>query len=703
MASIILIKGDDTNWNDQQSFVINLDTTLDLTQGFSAQFTIGNIVKEFDSIADNKIYPVLTNKETSQLPLGYINGVLKIYDSEKRIKTIKSNIPFVVQKGVFTSNKDINADGESLPVEEINLTINSTDIIDYNSVVNKPVLNGHELKGDVVLTKSDIGLSNVDNTSDLNKPISTAAQNALDKKADKAELDETNTRVEANSTELTNIKADIVDIDADINGLTTEVNKIENDYALKTEIPDVSDFVLDSELASVAKTGSYNDLKDQPIIPPSYTLPKASNTVLGGIKVGNNLTITEDGTLNAQASGETGTSNYNDLINQPQINSVILSGNKTLEDLGIQALGDYALKSEIPDTSNLASKSEIPTKTSQLTNDSNFLTSIPSTYVTELELNEKGYATQAAVNTALASKLDITTASTTYASKTELDNTADDLALVTNQVGAQGESINDLTTSVNNLSNTKADKTEVPEAYTLPTASTTTLGGVKVDGTSITINNGVISSSGSVETDTSNLVTLDNEQTITGKKRFSDGLDLAQNKAITAANGVDIAIYDGTKLAIGATTDPLTIQSYNNPKIIRNVTNDDGEQTATQFENIDSGNINDYVSSNTPTNMVTTNTEQTITSSKTFSGAYPIKSNSLYTANNKQIFFHNLSNNITTFGDINTATKISGTQVTINNSNAVTSDEITKIKKLTQAEYDALTTKDETAFYVIEG
>ena len=38
-------------------------------------------------------------------------------------------------------------------------------------------------------------------------------------------------------------------------------------------------------------------------------------------------------------------------------------------------------------------KSEIPTKTSQLTNDSNFLTSVPSEYVTESELNAKGYLT----------------------------------------------------------------------------------------------------------------------------------------------------------------------------------------------------------------------------------------------------------------------------------------------------------------------
>ena len=39
--------------------------------------------------------------------------------------------------------------------------------------------------GVVTLAKSDVGLGNVDNTSDLNKPISTATQNALNNKVDK--------------------------------------------------------------------------------------------------------------------------------------------------------------------------------------------------------------------------------------------------------------------------------------------------------------------------------------------------------------------------------------------------------------------------------------------------------------------------------------------------------------------------------------
>ena len=57
-----------------------------------------------------------------------------------------------------------------------------------------------------------------------------------------------------------------------------------------------------------------------------------------------------------------GTSDYNELINKPQINNIELIGNKTLDELGIQPKGDYALTSDIP------------TSTSDLTNDSGFIT-----------------------------------------------------------------------------------------------------------------------------------------------------------------------------------------------------------------------------------------------------------------------------------------------------------------------------------------
>ena len=87
------------------------------------------------------------------------------------------------------------------------------------------------------------------------------------------------------------------------------------------------------------------------------------------IEAGTNITLDQEGstlTINS-TGGSGGTSDYTDLTNKPSINNVILSGNKSLNDLGIQPAGNYALESEIP------------TKTSDLTNDSGFITSYTET------------------------------------------------------------------------------------------------------------------------------------------------------------------------------------------------------------------------------------------------------------------------------------------------------------------------------------
>jgi hypothetical protein len=53
------------------------------------------------------------------------------------------------------------------------------------------------------------------------------------------------------------------------------------------------------------------------------------------ITIGDNLTL-ENGILSATGGGGSGgVSDYNDLTNKPQINNVTLSGNKSLQDLGI--------------------------------------------------------------------------------------------------------------------------------------------------------------------------------------------------------------------------------------------------------------------------------------------------------------------------------------------------------------------------------
>ena len=70
-------------------------------------------------------------------------------------------------------------------------------------------------------------------------------------------------------------------------------------------------------------------------------------------------------------------------------------------------LSSYATKSEIPSLNGYAKTSEIPSKVSELENDSNYLSSIPEEYVTETELNAKGYLTEHQDLSAYALKTEI--------------------------------------------------------------------------------------------------------------------------------------------------------------------------------------------------------------------------------------------------------------------------------------------------------
>jgi hypothetical protein len=47
-------------------------------------------------------------------------------------------------------------------------------------VLKTTTVNGHALSANVTVAKADVGLGNADNTSDANKPVSTAQQTALD-------------------------------------------------------------------------------------------------------------------------------------------------------------------------------------------------------------------------------------------------------------------------------------------------------------------------------------------------------------------------------------------------------------------------------------------------------------------------------------------------------------------------------------------
>lgn len=64
-----------------------------------------------------------------------------------------------------------------------------------------------------------------------------------------------------------------------------------------------------TDLSAVAKTGSYNDLTNKPTIPAAYTLPNATSSTLGGVKVGSNIRVS-NGTISIAKSNVTSALGY---------------------------------------------------------------------------------------------------------------------------------------------------------------------------------------------------------------------------------------------------------------------------------------------------------------------------------------------------------------------------------------------------------
>lgn len=273
---------------------------------------------------------------------------------------------------------------------------------------------------------------------------------------------------------------------------TAEIQQIENEAAAKV---DLSDYAKTADLSTVATSGSYNDLSDKPSIPEPYELPVASATALGGVKVGSGLSIT-NGVLSATGGGTADSVDWSKVQNKPNFADVATSGD----------YNDLSNKPTIPSVEGLASEAyvnekvaaivipEVPTKVSELENDKGYLTEHQSL---------EGYA-----KTADLAQVAKTGSYNDLIDKPTIPSTAGLASTKYVDDKVAGIVIPAVPTKVSAFENDKgyltshqdlteyAKKTDIPAPYTLPTASTSTLGGVKVDGSTITITDGVISSKG---------------------------------------------------------------------------------------------------------------------------------------------------------------------------------------------------------------
>ena len=204
-------------------------------------------------------------------------------------------------------------------------------------------------------------------------------------------------------------------------------------YALKTDLHSHNNkTVLDNiTSAKVSEwnnkstfSGNYNDLTNKPTIPTIPTNISSFTNVSGYITsipseyiTDSELTAkgyaTEDYVTtaidNAQLSGSGETvdmTKYALKTDVPTSTSQLTNDSNFITSIPSEYITETELTAkgyltEHQDISHLADKSDIPTKTSELTNDSGYLTSIPSEYVTDSELTAKGYATEDYVDEAV--------------------------------------------------------------------------------------------------------------------------------------------------------------------------------------------------------------------------------------------------------------------------------------------------------------
>ena len=206
------------------------------------------------------------------------------------------------------------------------------------------------------VTKAQIGLGNVNNTSDIEKPISVATQTALNTKQDKMSA---GYGISIEDNIVTNI---LPNVQADWNaeeGSSMIVNK-----------PVLSD---------VALSGSYNDLSDLPYIPTDYELPIATSETLGGVKIGEGFMKSEDGTISVHDAID----DYNELLHRPSIGGIVLIEGQTAEDLDLATAkatqSELNLKADKVELENYMLKADmpnVPTKVSELENDKGFIENI---------------------------------------------------------------------------------------------------------------------------------------------------------------------------------------------------------------------------------------------------------------------------------------------------------------------------------------
>ncbi len=414
----------------------------------------GAQANKIESISKNGEALTITNKNVN------IEVPTKLSELENDNNTVTD------KDYVHTDNNFTNALLTKLNGIESGAEVNAISGIKVNEVL-QPIVN--KIVSITVPTKTsdltnDSGFidKDVDNLTNYYKKTETYSQS------------ETNTLLD-NKADKSSIPTKLSQLDNDTGFITNAVDNLTN-YYLKSETytkTEVNDLIGQIKTISIQVVDTLPTTGESNII---YLVPKEGSKddvyneyiwvnnaweLIGSTQIDLTGYATEDW-VNTQIANFLTESQITQLINN--------------------SLANYYTQEQVNNLlDNKADKSSIPTKTSDLTNDSG--------YITKSVDNLDNYYTETEINSLLGNKANTSDIPTKTSQLTNdsgyIDNTVNDLE----NYYKKSETYNQ--TQVNNLLNNKADKTEIPTKVSelendkgyiseIPIASSTQLGGIKV-------------------------------------------------------------------------------------------------------------------------------------------------------------------------------------------------------------------------------
>lgn len=318
---------------------------------------------------------------------------------------------------------------------QIGLKANQTDLDSHTS--NKSNPHG--------VTASQVGLGNVDNTSDANKPVSTAQQTALNNLKDELSESITSenkewvvtdedgnivTRVDENGLETTTVTAQAVvingvDVETTLSGKanSSHTHSISDITNLDTTLDSkATQTYVDDELAKKSDIGHTHDEYLEASDIEGYATEDYVNKAITDAQLGAEVDLSDYYT--SEQTNSAITEAITPYATTEYVNAE-LDTKASLEhthDEYLTAIPDDYITEEklnakgyltsIPD--EYITETELDAK--------GYLTVVPNEYITESELNAKGYLTEHQDLSDYAKTTDVNTALGSYYTKTEIDN-----------------------------------------------------------------------------------------------------------------------------------------------------------------------------------------------------------------------------------------------------------------------------------------